>query len=562
MRKGYLLPLLLVMTLPLAAQQAQGLEPVPEGLKLSVSQANPRGIVTAEGAAPGNGSAKTSLPSRVDLREFLPPVRSQGSIGSCSAWSTVYYAKTLQENQERGWGADTPDHQYGPLFTYNQITGGVNRGTSIMDHMILLEKQGAAPFSLFPYEQDIHIQPDDRVIREAENFRAESHRNLDQYDSRRKTWLVELKAVKAALAEDLPVVAGFQIYENFYRYRGGIYDRVEGRSLGGHAMCIVGYDDKKGALLIVNSWGTDWGEEGFVWMDYDLFERLCTYNCAVMYDVVETAQDTLSAPSGFSGSQGAYLDRIELSWNRVDGADEYVVYRVDNGEGVLKEIGRTGEAGYVDGGLPGDVSYVYAVKSARGAGRWYGESGFSEIAEAWTGKQGNPPGIPSKLDYRFYLGNPVLAWEPVAEAGGYGIYRWSREKSSFLLVGRSEDAAFMDREFKQLTGGEVEYYIVQAFNDYGEGMATDSLAVLHGESASPEEEKTPVRVDGSQDDMVVALSEQKPFQGEYHRTDYFDYEYTMARFRDFYNREMEAFRDFQKKEMSDFEAWKKQNSWR
>jgi hypothetical protein len=38
-----------------------------------------------------------------------------------------------------------------------------------------------------------------------------------------------------------------------------------------HAMCIVGYDDTKfgGAFEIVNSWGDNWANSGFIWIRYD-----------------------------------------------------------------------------------------------------------------------------------------------------------------------------------------------------------------------------------------------------------------------------------------------------
>ena len=51
---------------------------------------------------------------------------------------------------------------------------------------------------------------------------------------------------------------------------------------GGHAVCAMGYDDTmeienpqvagsktKGALLIRNSWGTGWGDEGYGWLPYE-----------------------------------------------------------------------------------------------------------------------------------------------------------------------------------------------------------------------------------------------------------------------------------------------------
>ena len=46
--------------------------------------------------------------------------------------------------------------------------------------------------------------------------------------------------------------------------------------LGGHATPIVGYDDSQaggaGAFLVMNSWGTSWGNSGFFWMPYSVFK--------------------------------------------------------------------------------------------------------------------------------------------------------------------------------------------------------------------------------------------------------------------------------------------------
>jgi hypothetical protein len=41
-------------------------------------------------------------------------------------------------------------------------------------------------------------------------------------------------------------------------------------NLPGHAMCVIGYDDNKfgGAFEIMNSWGMNWGNQGFIWIKY------------------------------------------------------------------------------------------------------------------------------------------------------------------------------------------------------------------------------------------------------------------------------------------------------
>ena len=44
---------------------------------------------------------------------------------------------------------------------------------------------------------------------------------------------------------------------------------------GGHAMCVIGYDDRLegGAFQIMNSWGSDWGQNGIAWVRYGDFKE-------------------------------------------------------------------------------------------------------------------------------------------------------------------------------------------------------------------------------------------------------------------------------------------------
>ena len=38
--------------------------------------------------------------------------------------------------------------------------------------------------------------------------------------------------------------------------------------LGGHAVCLVGYNNFKGLWLLRNSWGTSWGQAGYFTLPY------------------------------------------------------------------------------------------------------------------------------------------------------------------------------------------------------------------------------------------------------------------------------------------------------
>ncbi|HLX90800.1 MAG TPA: DUF4384 domain-containing protein, partial [Puia sp.] len=85
---------------------------------------------------------------------------------------------------------------------------------------------------------------------------------------------------KENISQGAPVVVGMMVGGSYMQPMMGQDMWVptnDDRSLmgfGGHAQCVVGYDDKKygGAFLLMNSWGPQWGNNGFAWVRYDDFQ--------------------------------------------------------------------------------------------------------------------------------------------------------------------------------------------------------------------------------------------------------------------------------------------------
>ena len=212
-----------------------------------------------------------SLPAAFDLSENLPPVGDQGELGSCVSWATSYYLKSFQEKVESGLPYSEANI-FSPSYTYNQITTDECGGTSIPETLALIEEQGVATLELFPYtDNECETQPDEAVIAAAEEAKIADYKGLSG-----ENMLAEMKTL---ITQQQPIVIGavlspkFGVTDSFglsaYREHAVNYNDVTC-----HAMLVVGFDDEVNAFKVVNSWGEAWGDNGFVWIDYQAFENV------------------------------------------------------------------------------------------------------------------------------------------------------------------------------------------------------------------------------------------------------------------------------------------------
>jgi C1A family cysteine protease len=231
------------------------------------------------------------LPSKKDLRKYCSPIENQGGLGSCTAQAAVGMVEYFERRAFK-------KHIDGSrLFVYKTTrnligvtgdTGAWNRNA--MGALVLC---GCPPEKYWPYtdsDPEFDEEPPTFVYAVADNFEALKYFCHDPQAASRPTSLV-LFLVKLYLAMGIPSVFGFYGFE-YGHYEGGTYvmpyDNGEipypcpgDYALWGHAVVAVGYDDKKvikndkcnkkttGALLIRNSWGTGWGNDGYGWIPYD-----------------------------------------------------------------------------------------------------------------------------------------------------------------------------------------------------------------------------------------------------------------------------------------------------
>ena len=82
----------------------------------------------------------------------------------------------------------------------------------------------------------------------------------------------DLAALKSAVYQYGPVMVGFTVFDDFDYYMTGVYRHVWGYVLGNHAVLVVGWDDADQCFIVKNSWGPDWGEDGYFRIAYSELE--------------------------------------------------------------------------------------------------------------------------------------------------------------------------------------------------------------------------------------------------------------------------------------------------
>jgi len=228
---------------------------------------------------------KGGLGAFMDLRSFCSPIEDQGNLGSCTAQAGVglleYYERRAFNTYING------SRRFLYKATRNLLgwvgdTGAYIRST--MGAMVLL---GVPPEKYWPYIiSDFDVEPSAFVYSLGQSYQAVSYYRLDPAGTPPVTLLARIKQYILA---GLPSMFGFTVYSSITQAAatGKIPFPFTGDVVwGGHAIAAVGFDDTMqikhvhpfapvytGALLIRNSWGTGWGDNGYGWLPYEYVLR-------------------------------------------------------------------------------------------------------------------------------------------------------------------------------------------------------------------------------------------------------------------------------------------------
>jgi len=276
----------------------------------------PRPYSRSDDIGPLANHLQDALPAAFDWRShnghsYIGSVRDQGDCGSCYAFGacaaaegTYNYAMGLYDAN----GVDfseafvafcLSDHYSGfdgcdgSSYDYEELDGLVDYGVCNETDYLYTDVEQSCPLSSYP--------------------------STIQFESWNRVSCGDIEAIKAAIMTYGVVDAAVNVGAAFQAYSGGVYEDTNSSCDSSpcyykptnHAIALVGWDDNPpegggGCWILRNSWGTGWGEDGYMRIRYDSARVACEVCYLVLTGCTpgNPMMSILSPHDGFSSTIG------------------------------------------------------------------------------------------------------------------------------------------------------------------------------------------------------------------------------------------------------------------
>jgi hypothetical protein len=271
-----------------------------------------------------------ALNPTASLKKYCPTPGYQYK-GTCTAFACAYAARTIIEARYQGWTDKTviSNAVFSPGFAYKVTEPDRPHCDGSLPSQVLgnMQKYGVPKKKDFPEECGA-AYPNATAFNKAAAYKIAGYVKLFDSEANAKT---KVQMVKKSLAEDNPVVIAMICPNSFdnakwvWKPTESPHSTVEGRQHGRHALCVVGYDDNQagGAFEILNSWGTGWGNQGFIWIKYTDFADF-------VYQGFEVLPSLTPKPIPEPIALQAMVDFVEMNGTPMNVSLQDGIYRFQN----------------------------------------------------------------------------------------------------------------------------------------------------------------------------------------------------------------------------------------
>jgi hypothetical protein len=405
-------------------------------------------------------------------------VRDQGNCGSCWAFGTVGPLESAILLQD-GASKDLAE-QY--LVSCNTDGWGCDGGWWAHDyHEWKLGADGTGPGAV--YESDFPYTATDAPC----SGPYTHHETIaDWIFIGSENGVPSTDAIKQAIVDHGPVSAAVCVDSQFQAYTGGVFKPTFVWCFSvNHAIVLVGWDDSLGAWRLRNSWGTEWGEDGYMWIAYG--KAKVGYSANYVVYSGSTPPTPPTAPTNLTATAASY-SQINLAW--ADNATDETGFYIERCTGVdcsdFAQIATVGAnvTSYSNTSLAASTSYSYRVRAYNGAG----DSDYTNIASAMTSALPAPPTAPTSLTATATSYSQInLAWaDNATDETGFYIERCTGVDCSDFAQIATVGANVTSYSNTGLVASTSYSYRVRAYNTGGvSGYSNTATAVTQSTPAVP-----------------------------------------------------------------------------
>lgn len=196
---------------------------------------------------------------------LVTPIRDQGGCGSCWAFGTTaaYESNYLKVNGGTANALNLSEQQILSCSGGGDCGGGMS---NIVYQWWVDGNNSVVSEATYPYSSAATAcQP-----KPATNYKAEAWGLADPAAT--YVGIASVAKIKEAICKYGSVASSVMVDGLFQNYVSGVFFGFASNynsPSSNHVVQIVGWDDAKGAWLIKNSWGTNWGIDGFMWIKYN-----------------------------------------------------------------------------------------------------------------------------------------------------------------------------------------------------------------------------------------------------------------------------------------------------
>jgi C1A family cysteine protease len=210
-----------------------------------------------------------NLKPKIDLRDSFDNIYDQGKLNSCT--SNAICGAFIYDQKKKQLPSFEPSRMF-LYYNYRLIKHNTEQdsGASIRNSLKTINKQGICGEKLWSYElENFNKKPNDSCYRKSIFNNSLKYRRV----------VHDLKELKTALSNNHPIIFGFNVFSNFENFNASkdIMPNPEENNdkiIGKHVGIAVGYSDDKECFLIQNSWGKEWGIDGYFMMPYSFIESI------------------------------------------------------------------------------------------------------------------------------------------------------------------------------------------------------------------------------------------------------------------------------------------------